>query len=220
MLETLTNVRHRNANLFSEHCFARERRRLSSHKQALMTAAQNDGTWQSVDRELRKLQWNVQEWRPRHRRFGAVAAGIEITHRRGRRALERARKHQQAADFHEWRKHVKALWYQLRLLEESSPDIREDVRVLHRVETWLGDDHNVVVLCAQLSKDASVCDLDRLQHVANRYQCELRGKAIAAAGSIYSRAPGVYLGRVEGAWRRWQRHRSRGGTRTPGRAAA
>ena len=34
--------------------------------------------------------------------------------------MARARKGQRAADFHEWRKQIKALWYELRLVEGPS----------------------------------------------------------------------------------------------------
>ena len=83
--------------------------------------------------------------------------------------MARARKSQRAADYHEWRKQIKALWYELRLVEGSGPRIRRDVKALHRAEEWLGNDHNVVVLCDALSKELpqgdSRIDLDRVRLV-------------------------------------------------------
>jgi CHAD domain-containing protein len=219
MLEILTKLRNKNPHLFNEHTFARMRRRLSSHKQAAMKAAQDGGAWRKVDRQLRTLRQDSRRWRPTHRRFGALAAGIRVTYGRGRKAMARARKRQRAADFHEWRKQVKALWYQLRLIGGCSPAIRKDAAVLHRVETWLGDDHNVVVLCAELSKDASFCDLEGLRRAADRYQCDLRRKAIASTTPMYGRTPGKYLRRVERAWNAWQRRKTAEHTRTSRRAA-
>lgn len=218
MLEILTKLRSKNPHLFNEHTFARMRRRLSSHKQESVKAAQNGGAWQKVDRELRKLRQDARRWQPTHRRFGAIAAGIRVTYGRGRKAMARARKRQRAADFHEWRKQVKALWYQLRLIEGCSPGIHKDVGVLHRVK-WLGDDHNVVVLCAELSKDTSFCDLEGLRSAADRYQCDLRRKAIASSKPIYAPTPGNYLRRVERAWNAWHRRKKTGNTRRSERAA-
>ena len=109
----------------------------------------------------------AKRWSPAHRGFRALSPGIAVTHRQGRKAMARAQKRQDAPDFHEWRKQIKALWYALRLIEYSSRAIRRDVSVLHRAETWLGDEHNAVVLCAELSKDAAICGgpvaLDRVQ---------------------------------------------------------
>jgi hypothetical protein len=205
MLGILAKLRSKTPHAFDEHTFARVRRRLSSHKQILMKDARRDAVWESVDRELRKLRKKAQQWRPRHRQFGALAAGIRVSYRRGRKALARARKGQGAADFHEWRKQLKALWYQLRLVQRCGRGIGKDVRVLHQAETWLGDDHNVVVLCAELSKDASLCDVARLRQAADRYQCDLRRKAIANAAGIYRSRPAIYVRRIKHAWSAWHR---------------
>lgn len=138
--------------------------------------------------------------------------------------MARARKRQGAADFHEWRKQMKALWYELRLIEGCTRTIRRDVEALHRAETWLGDDHNVVLLVAELSKDASKCrgliDLDRLRLVADRYQCELRIKAIASTRRIYARTSRGYVRGVKRAWKAWRRRDTRARSRRPRRAAA
>jgi CHAD domain-containing protein len=122
-----------------------------------------------------------------------------------RKAMARARKRQRADDFHEWRKQIKALWYELRLVEGASPRIRQDVIALHRAESWLGDEHNMVVLCDELSKDATICDgradLDRIRLAADRFQCELREKALARAKRIYARRPGEYADAIRRAWK-------------------
>jgi hypothetical protein len=120
--------------------------------------------------------------------------------------MTRAQKRQRAADFHEWRKEIKALWYHLRLIEASHRGIRREVRMLYDAEASLGDDHNVVVLCAELSKDGSLCDLERLRHAADQYQRDLRRKAIASATRIYKVKPRNYVRRVKRAWKAWQRH--------------
>jgi CHAD domain-containing protein len=214
MLAILTKLRHKHPREFDEHTFARVRRRLLLNKQTAMKAARTDGAWKAVDRELRTLRKRAKQWRPVHRRFGALAAGIQVTYRRGRKALALARKRQGAAEFHEWRKEIKALWYQLRLLERCSRGIGRDVRVLHQAETRLGDDHNLVVLCAELSKDASLCDLVRLRRLSDRYQCDLRRKTIAKTAGIYSGRPRSYVRRIRHAWKSWHRHATVERTRT------
>jgi len=224
MGEILAKLRSKDARLVSEHTFARVRRRLSSHKREAMEAADREGTWKKVEKHLRKARQAAKGWRPGHRGFGALASGIHALHRSGRKALARARKREGAADFHEWRKQIKALWYELRLLEGCTRTIRRDVDALHRAETWLGDDHNVVVLCAELSKDASVCrgliDLDRLRLVADRYQCELRKKAIASTRRIYARKSRQYVRTVKRAWKLWRRSETDRHTRRQRRKAA
>jgi hypothetical protein len=118
--------------------------------------------------------------------------------------MARAEKRQRAADFHAWRKQVKALWYELRLLEGSAPRVRPDVQALHRAEEWLGDEHNVVVLCAELAKDAprggSRIDLDRVRLAGDRYQSELRTKAFAITKRIYAQNPREFANAIRREW--------------------
>jgi len=209
IMEILGKLRQQDPRVLSEHTFARVRHRLASRKLDLTKAAAHDRSCEKAAQKLRALQETAKRWRPTHRRFGALAAGMRATHRRGRKALARARKRQRAADFHEWRKQIKALWYQLRLLESCSAGVRRDVRALHRAETWLGDDHNVVVLCDQLFKDGSPCrevsELARLRCAANRFQRDLRRKAISSMTRIYSYHSADYVGRIKRAWARWCR---------------
>jgi len=220
MLETLTSLSKRNPQQFDGRTFSRVRRHLSSHKHSLMIAAQQDRTWKTIDRHLRKLRQGAERWRPGHRQFGALAAGIQVAHRLGRKAMARAKKRQGPADFHEWRKQIKILWYQLRLVAARSPVIRQDVQRLHHAQAWLGDDHNVAVLWTELSKDASLCDLGRLRHAADRYQSALRRKSLASTTRIYADAPSKYVGRVKHAWHASRRRSKKRRSRRPRRPVA
>jgi CHAD domain-containing protein len=217
MLEILNKLRSHERRILDEHAFARVRRSLLSHKRSVMKTANHKREWRQVLKRVRRIRRDARHWKPAHRRFGTLAAGIRVAYRRGRKAMARAQQRQRAVDFHEWRKEMKALWYELRLLEESSPRIRRDVSALHRAETWLGDEHNVVVLCAELSKDGSLCDgkidVDRVRLAGDRYQSELRTKALESAKRVYARTPRNYVNAIRRQWkmgagRQSQRHRT------------
>jgi hypothetical protein len=205
LLDILKKLRRSNPRLFDEHTFARVRRRLVDHKRASMAAIDDARAWDRIDRDLRVLRRNARQWRPTHRGFRALGEGIRVTLRKGRQALERAQHEQRADDFHAWRKHVKALWYDLRLIEDCSPDVSRDVAALQRAQAELGDDHNLEVLCEELSKDRALCDLERLRHAVNRYQRALRRKAVAHTARIYGPLPDEYVQGVRHAWKVWQR---------------
>ena len=72
----------------------------------------------------------------------------------------------------------------------------------------------------ELSKNASLCPdrilLDRVRLAADRFQCELRTRAVEAAQRIYRRTPRGYVRRVAQAWNVW-RHST--GSRTRRQAA-
>lgn len=214
MLETLRTLRIKDRGILNGRCFARVHRRLSSHRKSLLNAAGRKRTWQRLGESVRKVRQDARHWKPEHRQFGCLAAGIRLAHRRGGEAMARARKSQRATDFHEWRKQVKALWYQLRLVESSGPRIRRDVKALHRAEEWLGNEHNVIVLCDTLSKDGSPegddrVDLDRVRLVGDGYRCELRTKALASTRHIYARAPREYANAVRREWKGWHTRQNR-----------
>ncbi len=153
---------------------------------------------------LERLRKHVKRWQPAHRRFRALAAGIRATLRQGRKAKARAEKRQDAVAFHEWRKHIKALWYDLRLVEGCSPLISQDVAALHRAESSLGDDHNIALLLGELSKGAP-SGLGNLRRAARRHQAELRRQAVADTKRIYDAAPRDYVRRVKRSWKIWRR---------------
>jgi CHAD domain-containing protein len=207
MKEVLATLNRKNPRLFSEHTFARLQAQLTAHKEDATRTAIANGSLKVAARELRKLRRAAKRWRPAHRRFAALGNGIEVTHRRGRRAMARAMKRQTGAEFHEWRKQIKALSYELRLIDCCSAALRKDTRALHHAETYLGDDHNVGVLCAYLSLTHSLVynpmELVRLRRAADRYQRSLRKKAVASVRAIYAVKPGVYRDRAKRWWKAW-----------------
>ncbi|HEX4566120.1 MAG TPA: CHAD domain-containing protein [Vicinamibacterales bacterium] len=205
MLGIFERLRTRMPQLIGERTFARVRRRLAAGKRAAREKVERRDDWKHMDRQLRALRKSAGRWRQAHRGFGALERGMRDAHRRGRKALARARKRQRAEDFHEWRKAMKALWYQLRLLGGRSRRIGRDAAALHRAEMLLGDEHNVVVLCGVLTGDRLVCrtaeDAHRVRLAGDRYQCEMRTRALQAARSVYAPKSGAYVRLIEREWK-------------------
>lgn len=176
--ETLARLRKQNPQAITGRTFARVRRALVERRRAARKTAGRPGEWKAVGRSLRTVRRRAADWKPAHRSRGTPTHSIRAVHRRGRKAMARARKRQQASDFHAWRKEIKSLWYALRLVEASDAGVRRDARALHEAETLLGNDHNLVVLCEELSRTLTACraatDLDRLRLAADREQCRLR----------------------------------------------
>jgi CHAD domain-containing protein len=83
-------------------------------------------------------------WSLEARGFRALRSGLKRSIRRARNAWQCAQKDQTPANFHRWRKRVKTHWYQARLVEPIDPRrLRRYLSKLHRLETWLGDHHNL-----------------------------------------------------------------------------
>jgi CHAD domain-containing protein len=205
MIATLAAVKSRNPDLFSESGYTRIRRRLLRQKGELSAAAARHTGWKDVARTLRTMRRSARRWRSDHGGFRALAHGIRATVSRARKALARAHRTGAADDFHAWRKEMKALWYALRLVGSGTAAVGRDIRALRSAERWLGDEHNLVVLCGTLAKDPTVCrgpvDVKRLQCAVDAMQRGLRRKALQRTHAIFAVRPREYAARVERAWR-------------------
>lgn len=205
MAEVLSELLGGAPHVFSEHTRVRLRRQLSSHRDTVAKAAARNEAWSDRVEELRRVEKAAKRWSPAHQQFGALAAGLRAAHKRGRKTLAVAVDKRGAADFHEWRKAIKALWYQLRLIEDAGPIVAQHVKALDAAQTALGDDHNITVLCAYLSGTHSAAydsnELKRFFKSAEQRQRELRRRATAAARTIYRPSSRAYVQRIKRAWR-------------------
>ncbi len=135
---------------------------------------------------------------PEHR-VGALARGVDrwplgdissatlmdaltTTYRRGRKA---AAKPPTDENLHEWRKRVKDLSYQARLL--GIKRLAKDAKALSKP---LGDDHDLAVLSAELPED------DPLQPLIGDRRAELREQARRLGARVYEDSPKAFAKRM------------------------
>jgi CHAD domain-containing protein len=214
MVEIVDKLHRRTPRLLDAQTRKILRAWLTKRRKAAISNVGKKDTWDKLDHALRTVRRDARRWKPSHRAFGALSHGIAVSHRRGRKALARAAKRHRADDFHRWRKQIKNLWYELRLLKGAGPRVARDIHDLHQAEGWLGDDHNVVVLCAALSRDGShrpaPITATQLKAAADRYHAQMRRQAIKSVRHIYTRKSGRYLRDLKRAWRTWRdRQRAR-----------
>ncbi len=137
--------------------------------------------------------------------FDPIATGLGDTYRRGERALERVGRRPTDERVHGWRKAVKQLWYQVRLLEPAAPSVLgASCDALDALSDALGDDHDLAVLAAHLATDeerfggaAAVADLTRL---VRSQQAELRERAVRLGSTIYAEPRRAFVARIAGYW--------------------
>ncbi len=139
--------------------------------------------------------------------FVPLAVGLDDTYRRGRTALRRARAAPSDDRLHEWRKAVKDLWYQVRLVERAAPSILSPlVAALDDLAEALGDDHDLAVLVERLRADPERFGgkqrVRRATRLARRQQDDLRGRAFRLGATIYAEKPTAFTTRVTAYWER------------------
>ena len=132
-----------------------------------------------------------------------VGPGIERAYRRGRKRMRAAEAERSAANVHEWRKRVKDLWYQLRILEDATPKSLSDrIEVADHLADALGDHHDLAVL----RDDLLVRDLptvrraDLVEAIAQRQE-ELAETAFDLGGRLYREKPKRFRKKMHRGWR-------------------
>ncbi len=139
----------------------------------------------------------------------ALGPGVQKVYGRARNRMLRALTYQTPEAFHEWRKQVKYLYYQMQMLGSISPKRLEAmVRRLRKLEDWLGEDHDLAVL------ERLLCD-GRQQYGGKRaVKCvvaclvrqseKLRGQTAALGTDIFQEKPRKFVDKLEKQWTAWR----------------
>ncbi|HEU6449670.1 MAG TPA: CHAD domain-containing protein [Verrucomicrobiae bacterium] len=159
-----------------------------------------------IARELRKLKKDFRTLKPKSDDWTAIGRGLERSFRRGQNALETIRADPSPRRFHQWRKRVKDLWLQMRLIREaSSKRLRTMTDELKTLGEWLGDDHDLFLLTEFIARNLKRSEnADRLIGLAGKRQKELRTAALDSGARIYSEAPKQFCRRIGKRWKNWR----------------
>ena len=140
-------------------------------------------------------------------RGGVLVVGIGTTYERGQRTLQRSVHKPTDDHLHEWRKSVKTLWYQARLLEGAAPSVLGAlVASLDDLAEALGDDHDLAVLIEHLTRDpqrfGGKPPVKHAVRLARVQQDELRRRAFRRGATIYAETPRAFARRIDAYWHR------------------
>ena len=138
--------------------------------------------------------------------------GLRQVYRRGRRAMRRAAGDDAVeGDFHEWRKQVKLLAAQSRLLLPLAPEaFGKAVKRLDAVADWLGDEHDLAVLAHTLLGGEgphleATAELETIRGLIDARRRKLQRKALRHGKNLYAERPREFTARLKRRWRRWRR---------------
>lgn len=131
--------------------------------------------------------------------------GIGLTFENGRRAMRRAERHPTDDHMHDWRKTVKHLWYDVRLLENSAPSMLGPlVNVLDGLAEALGDHNDLAVLAHLLENDPTKFgephDVTVVAAIAREQQAELARRALRLGATVYAERPNAFRRRLAEYW--------------------
>ena len=130
------------------------------------------------------------EWPLRGLDADALADAITRSYTRGREAFERSTGQPSTENLHDWRKRVKDLWYQQRLLEATWPGVvKAQAKEAKRLSKLLGCDHDLAVL-------AGAVEEPQLQQLIDERRAELLAEARALGRRVYAERPKAFARRV------------------------
>jgi hypothetical protein len=148
--------------------------------------------------------WDVEEWRFAHDSWRLLEPGLTRSYRRARRQMQRAQEQPSTSTVHEWRKRVKDLWYQLRIVERAWPPVLEPTtEQAHRLAEVLGEDHDLALLVEDLHSRR----LERregLETLLEARRSELLRRGFNMGQRLLAERPRAFAARLEAYWSAWR----------------
>jgi CHAD domain-containing protein len=178
-----------------------------------------------IERDLRRTARALKQVR---RRTGpwktgpgrrAVADGVTEMYKRARAALERVRSHPTPERLHDWRKRVKALWYQLQIVGRAVPELATLLAPkVERLGEILGQIHDLD--CAKETIETHErwfgppAEREALLAIVEEWRAGLERDAFTLAETVFAGRPRDVRALIETGWRSW-RHPPRQQPATP-----
>jgi CHAD domain-containing protein len=134
--------------------------------------------------------------------FAEISPGLRRTYRRGRRRMGRALDRPTDEAFHEWRKEVKHLQYQMESLRPIDPLASGGVIAsLASLGEVLGTEHDHTVLGSVAGREGG-CNGEaaRVLELLQARKEELRISAVPLAKRVYSAKSGKFVRRIGARW--------------------
>jgi len=139
--------------------------------------------------------------------FEAMRFGLARTYGKGRKRMWKAIEGPSAETFHEWRKQVKYLWYQVRLFRNAWPETLDSLAdELHRLSRHLGTAHDLDLLEAALREEAGLdphFDPSPLFVRLAAVRSAERDAALELGRRLYVEDAEGFGKRIEEYWRTW-----------------
>ena len=189
IVDTFQRLRKRYPKRLAEHTYGILRRALLDAREQGEGSARREGSLDRVANQLNKTRAQAKRWQAPALDLPALIDIVALSYRRSRRAMKRARQTHLSATLHGWRKELKTLWYQLRLVRPLTPGVTPLVASVKRLETELGEDHNLVVLAATLRAcpelKAMSAEVRQIDALAARMRQVLRTRVFAIGARLH-----------------------------------
>ena len=202
LLETLGKLTEHFSDQLSREAFTSvltplrqsKRRRLQDRKKAMKDTAN----------ALRQARKRVRDW-PEIGHHRSLTVGLKRVFKRGRANFAAAYVQPSIETFHEWRKQVKHLLYQTRMLRPLWETMMKAMTVeLKTLGEYLSDDHDLAILrekvSEQLEQSENRTEIEALVALIDQRRNELQLSAKVLGERIYAEKPRAFVTRCETYW--------------------
>ena len=168
----------------------------------------NEGILISVKNQLKDAKDAIADWTIKANDWSAIDKSLQRVYKQGCKGLDQSRSKPTAENLHEWRKQVKYLRYQLKILSQIWSEIMTEwVDQTHDLSDYLGKDHDLAVLKELVSTQPERYRQDTLESLTaliDRRRQELQSAAIFLGKRIYTEKPKDFTARLGNYWQVWQ----------------
>jgi CHAD domain-containing protein len=206
MIEILDILYEQHADLLYNDAFQNIRKYLEKHRsRQLDEFLAGDNPLEKMEYDLSVELKKIKEWHLDVTVFSNIESGLKRVYKRGRKALKKAHQSGAPDDFHEWRKRVKYLRYQLDLLNRIWPDYLSIFeKELHRVSDYLGTDRDLFMLDNLISKESVISSSTEefylLKSIIEQHQEQMKKHALALGQRIYHPKTSQFIQQMNISW--------------------
>jgi CHAD domain-containing protein len=198
-LQTLIQLRDEAAKKSKKNPFPRIEELLSLERESFSAAFAG---WQKqAVPKLERVGERLAKWPLDRITWKQICGAVEKIYKRGQRGLAKTIKKPVPENFHSWRRRVKDIWYQLRILQPLNrvvlKEMAHDADVLGEL---LGREHDFDFLMARLEKEsgdeALRDELARLQKLIHKRGRQLCRDALELGRRFYAEPPKAFAKRI------------------------
>lgn len=173
-------------------------RKALEHKNAGLEAERVQAMSEAAE-SLRGARERIDSWPE----ISAFTKGLRRVFKEGRDGFEVAFELRTADAMHNWRKSVKHLLYQTRLLRPIWPSMLKALTDdLKELQDFLSEDHDLAILKIKIAEmDLAAHEMDAL---IDESRNEAQRRAHSLGARIYAERPRAFVKRIEAAWHEWK----------------
>jgi CHAD domain-containing protein len=208
MLEAFAKLKERYGHQLAPNALSRQRRPFAASN--ARQDPEKSRALHAVGRSVRAGRRRIQNWPLGKDGFADLAPGLRRIYKQGRKRFATATGDPTVENLHAWRKRVKDLWYQVRLLKKIWPaELSELADELEKLGDYLSDDHDLALLreaAAKHAKEQKDCgpEVETFMALIDERRAELQMSARLLGGRIYAEKPATLVSRLQTYWQIWQ----------------